>query len=217
MSRWFFIGSAALAAVLAGLIWRMAHSSVSEKLFESQTRPSEAGPLCPWREPEADLKNFFPTATRYDAEIRILSGLRLELAARLGRAPTGDENTLRLYRIYAGQTVIGTVLTGRVKGEFGAIEVVVAVDANQRVGHLRLQRLREPEPVARVLQSPEWRQAFVGKGAESSWRLGTDLPEVPREARRSAEAVVQSVRSQLVLLAAAESALEAKPGALHHN
>jgi hypothetical protein len=171
--------------------------------------------MCPWREPESDMKAFFPNATGYSVETSILSGQRLELAARLGRTPTGDENALRTYCIHQGQCPLGVVLTRRVKGDLGAIEVVMAVNTNQQICGLRLQRLREPETCAAALQNPDWLRSFDGQRAGSSWRLGTEIPEVPAEAHTSAEAIVDGVRSSLILLAAASQtrSLTARP---HH-
>jgi len=161
------------------------------------------------------MKMFFPGATGYTTETRILSGQRLELAARLGRTPTGDENALRVYSIHQEQTPLGVVLTRRVKGDLGVIEVVLAVNPSQQICGLRLQRLREPEATAAALQSSEWLRSFDGKRADSSWQLGKEIPDVPADARTSAEAIVDGVRSSLILLAA-ENDARGLPATPHH-
>jgi hypothetical protein len=217
MSKKVLIGACALVLVLAALGWRIKESlPATEVLFEGRNRPPSAAPLCPWREPENDLKVLFPEATRYGVETHILSGRRLELAEHLGRAPTGDENALHVYRIYQDQTPLGTVLTRRVKGAFGAIELVLGVGADEKVCGLRLQRLREPETIANALRNPEWLHSFYGNQAESSWKRGGDIPEVVPEARPSAEAVIDGVRCSLILLAAAERAGTNRITAPHH-
>lgn len=216
MLRWILPGAGALALILAVVSWRSG-SSPTEPVFDPQVRPPPAAPLCPWREPESDLQSFFPDATRHEVETRILSGRRVELAERLGRAPTGDENTLHVWRIHRGNVVVGWVLTRRVKGEHGAVELVVAVDREERIRGLRLQRLREPESIARALQNPEWLRSFEGKRAGHAWKLGSDVPEVPAEARASAAAVVEGVRSLLVLLEASGEGRPAKPDAGPHH
>ena len=100
MSRLVIFGAGA-AVLLAVVGWRITEvSNTSERPFEGKNKLPQAAPLCPWREPDADLKLLFPIATRYELETRILSGLRVELAERLGRVPTGDENALHVYRIY---------------------------------------------------------------------------------------------------------------------
>jgi hypothetical protein len=172
-------------------------------LFEPQIESIQSAPLCPWREPTQDLKSFFATATRYEAETHILSGMRLQLVSSLGRLPRGDENALHIYRIYAQQIPLGVVLTQRVKGAYGAIELVLGVDPDGKVCGVRLQRNREPDSVATVLQRPEWLGSFVGKQATDPWKLGEDIPAVGEEARISADAIAQGARSVLVLLQAA--------------
>lgn len=218
MSKPVILFAAVLILVVGGIIWRINESSSAPELpFESKIKPPQASPLCPWREPEADLELFFPSATRYEIETHILSGLRLELAERLGRAPTGDENALQLHRVYHEQSPLGTVLTRRVKGTYGAIELVLAVANDERLCGLRLQRLREPATVESALQDPEWRGSFKGKGSDNSWKIGHDIPEVPAEARASAEAIVDGVRSLLILLAAADHPRSRVPVAAPHH
>jgi hypothetical protein len=217
MPRPVIFGAAALALLLAVVAWRISDSSSSESPFEPKTKPPQAAPLCPWRDPANDLKRFFPNATRYEPETRILSGQRLELAERLGRVPTGDENTLHIYRCYEEQAPLGSVLTRRVKGAYGAIELVLAVGTNGHVRGLSLQRLREPEPIAAALQNPDWLRSFDGERSDSSWNLGRDIPEVVPEARASAEAIVDGVRSLLILLATSDESRSQSPVAARHH
>jgi hypothetical protein len=217
MRRLLFVGALILAVSLAIFGWRNFGSSSLETLTESKIRPPEAAPLCPWREPEADLKAFFPEATRYQVETRILSGLRPELTERLGRSPTGDENALRVYRAYRSETPLGSILTRRVKGEYGAIELVLATDMNRSVRGVRLQRLREPDSIASALENTNWLNSFVGKRAEDPLRLGADLPNVPAEAKGSAGALVDGVKSLLILCATADQGQVPTPAETHHH
>ena len=204
MSRPIAFWGGTMALVLAVAAWRISESSRAPEIpFETENRPPSLAPLCPWREPDNDLKLFFPDATRYELETRLLSGRRLELAERLGRIPTGDENALRVHPVYRGQTPLGMVLTRRVKGEFGAIELVLAIGTNQQVCGLRLQRLREPAASSAALQDSQWLRSFVGKRADSSWQPEREVPDLPAEARVSARAIVDGVRSVLILLATA--------------
>jgi hypothetical protein len=214
MSRAVVFGICGAALVL-GIAGRRIHESrtAAELPFETKNQPQTAAPMCPWREPANDLNLFFPEATGYQVETRILSGLRLQLAQRLGRAPTGDENALRVYRVYRRETPVGAVLTRRVKGVNGAIEIVMGVNASQEVCGVRLQRLREPEEIAASLQNPQWLQAFEGKCDNASWQLGNGIPEVTEAARGSAVAIVDGVRSSLILLATSSGA---SGGPKHH-
>jgi hypothetical protein len=217
MARTVLFGIGALVALSAVVGWRLAQSPTTETVVESQVRPPEAAPLCPWREPQRDLEQLFPTATRYETETHILSGQRLELAQRLGRPPSGDENALHLYSVYGAQTALGTIVTRRVKGACGAIELVLAADINHQVCGLLLQRLREPEPIARALQNPDWLHSFNGKGADAALQLGRDIPEVPPQARTSAQAVAEGVRSALILLDTAERTPPSQTAEAQHH
>lgn len=193
-----------LALVLGGATYLALSPSPDEAPFEPRSTRIETAPLCPWRQPAEDLRVLFPEATRHQAETRILSGLRIDLAQQLGRTPTAEENSLQLHRVYHDQQLLGTVLMRRVKGEFGAIEVVLGVRADGRVQGVRLQRLREPEAVAAALQNPEWLGTFRGRTLADRWMLGNEIPDVPVGARADAQAVVEGVRSLLVLLETAQ-------------
>ena len=217
MQRLVLLGAFALLAFGSFMAWRASDRSPVETISNSLAVPPEAAPLCPWREPETDMKAFFPAATDHRSELRILSGLRAELAQQLHRQPTGDDNALRLNRIYRGDTRLGAILTRRVKGECGAIELVVAINNDGAVQGLRLQRLREPESTAAALEDPHWLAAFAGKRASALWQMGIDLPLVCAPARPSATAIIDGVRTVLILADTAEHASKARLAAVHHH
>jgi hypothetical protein len=185
-------------------------TAVAANATEHIHRPSAVGGppsvgLVPWRDPRGDMARFFAGATGHESETRILSHRSLELAERLGRPPVGDDLLLRLYRVYrekpgasAKQRVSGAILVQRVRGEHGAIEVVLAVSPEGKVRGARLQRAREPGEVMDALTGG-WLRAFTGKSARDSWRVGTDLPAVPLPARASADAVAVGARTALIL------------------
>lgn len=154
--------------------------------------------MCPWREPDRDLRLFFPGAATYRTDVLILSRLRTQIIRQLGPHTPLESNALYLYRIQQGPTPRGTVLVRRTAGRFGAMEVVVALDRRGRIIGVRLQRHREPLVVASILTSPHWLGAFRGKTAASRWKIGEDIPAVPAEARVSAEAMVRAVRALLI-------------------
>jgi hypothetical protein len=164
--------------------------------------------LCPWRNPEADMHRFFPGAVGMHEETLILSGLRLQAATRLGRAPTGEENALRLYRIGAEGGPRGVILTRRIRGDAGVIELVLAIDPAGRVAGSRIQRLREPDSVAAVLQSSRVLGALGGRTASSGWAAPTLLPA---DCRDDAAAIFDGARTALTLYDVARRAPMARP------
>ncbi len=206
MKRWVLFGIALLAG-LGTLLWvRVRISREAGEVFRAPAHPPEPAPLCPWREPEQDMARFFPCADHFEAQPRILSGRFVELAKSLGRTPAPEELFIRLYRIFRGRQAVGTVLVRRVKGEFGALELVLAVGLDGQVRGLGLQRLREPPTVAAALQDPAWLASFTGKSASNCWRLGEGIPSVRDEAAASAQTLIEGVRAALILLSAAETA-----------
>ena len=162
--------------------------------------PQTSAGLCPWRAPEEDRRRFFPTSTASRDETLVLSRQRIELQKRLGRMPGADDNALIVHRILAPEGSPGVIITRRVRGECGLIELVLAADARGRVIGARIQRHREPAATASALLSESWLGAFHGKDSRSSWQLGTDIPSVPPDARVSAEAIAKATGTALILL-----------------
>lgn len=196
-----FLGVSALGLMAIVLIRHRLAGTFEEPLRLVTAERVEGAPLCPWREPAAAVGILFPEAQstfRDETEVRILSGLRPELARRLGRPPTAEENALQIHRIHAGPQHLGDVLVRRVKGAHGAIELVLAVTADHRVRGFVLQRQREPEEIAAALLDPGWAARFRGRNAAG---LGTDelLGGLPEAARASAVAIRDGVFALLVL------------------
>jgi hypothetical protein len=204
------LAGAAAALLLMGIWWARPRDAGTPSHVHSSASRVETAPLCPWREPARDLRAYFHGATGTREETLILSHLRVALIDELGRPLTAEEMVLRPQRVLRGEKVIGTVLVRRVKGEYGAIELVLAVDPAGSVRGLRVQRHREPEPVAAALIAPGWLASFQGKTADSQLQPGEDLPRVSSETRTSLTAVADGVRSLLILLRAAEQ--RGRPG-----
>lgn len=168
----------------------------------------EGAPMCPWRNPAADVSAWFTNANRSDAEIQILSGLRPEMTKKLGRTPTADENALHIHRIWRDTDLLGEVAVRRVKGESGAVELVVAFGPDGLIRGVRVQRSRETAAVSAALDEA-WLSGFRGKSGADPLLPGTDLPSVPAYAATTAAAMAEGVRSLLVL-----HDLAASPGAV---
>lgn len=210
---WFFGGAAVL---VVAIVWRVSQRATDvETVFEPPSRVVEPAPMCPWRAPESDLKLFFPGADQWQIETRILSGKRPELEQRLGRPPAADENVLPLHRVFCRKELAGTVLTRRAKGEHGAIEIVLAVNPDQSIKGIRFQRLREPPAIAEALSSETWLHAFRGRKLSMNWNGASGIPLLAPQAKASGAAVVEAVRSLLILLAAAEQSEIQRPGHRH--
>ena len=158
----------------------------------------EGVPMCPWRHPREDCARWFPEANHAEAEIQILSALRAEMAERLGRPPSAEDNARHVHRVLAGPRCLGEVVVQRVRGDSGALEVVVGLDPDGSVLGVRLQRSREPAPVLSAVEG-QWLGSFRGRKVGEALRIGVDLPLVPPEARPTAEAIQSAIRKVLIL------------------
>lgn len=187
---------ALLALAVAGWVWW--RGKPPEAPFEPALDLREPDLLCPWREPDADLRAFFPGADRTETLTRILSGQRIELAARLGRAPTPDENIIRIHQVWRGSERLGSVLVRRTKGGYGVIEIVLAINPNDRVAGLRVQRHREPPAIAAALLDPAWLDRFRSVGTTDP-PLEAAVGALPEAAKVSGRAIAGGVHALLVL------------------
>ena len=210
------VGGGITIAAMAIVVWWLREASHDiPSVFQPSTRLIEPAPVCPWREPETDAQFFFPGANRHFTEKRILSGVRVELAKRLNRQPDAEENTLTVHHVYQDSRALGIVLARRVKGEHGAIEIVLAVTIRGEVHGVRLQRLREPPAVADALQDASWLAKFKGRTSSHGWEKD-DLLDLPPGARDSALVIREGIRSLLILLAVSESPRVPSTGRPHH-
>lgn len=166
----------------------------------------ERSPICPWRDPDRDLRLLFPEATMRVADTRVVSGVMSDLQRKLGRPLEPDENPLRIFRARTAESQLGSVVVRRVKGEHGGIEIVTAVDRHGRVAGVLIQSHREPARIASTITNASWLGSFRGKTADAQVRTGEDLPQVAVEAQTSARAIAEGVRAQLLVLRAAETA-----------
>ncbi len=214
MRRSLLFGSLAAVAAGAGILGRTALSPTREPVFESASQPPALAPLCPWRNPEADLPILFPGATRYAVEDRVLSGLRPELARRLGRLPTGDENVLQVYRVYRAEEPVGELVTRRVKGTFGAIELVIAADNVRRLKGILIQRMRESQAVGDALLAVDWPRWWRLSGPVTSSLPEGLMSSLPPDARASAAAILEGTHASLILLSVSDAAV-ASPATAH--
>ena len=175
---------------------------VAPRAFAARAEQASSG-LCPWRNPEADLRRFFPTANETRDQTLILSGKRLKVASMLGREPTAEENAILIHQVLRSGNLLGAIVTRRVRGESGVIEIVLALERDGKVIGSKIQRLRENEAVTGELKSEAWLNSFRGKIASDAWKLGEDIPNISEQSRSSAEAILQECRVTLILFGVA--------------
>ncbi len=163
-------GKLALVLTLLGSIAAVLYITRSSRepntIFEPDIRPVEAGTPCPWRDADMDLTNWFPGATKYEVRDFVLSAKRLQLQKRLGRSVRPDEMALHCYPVLSNDIQIGLVLTRRLKGEHGAIEVALALVPDHKIHRLKIQRIREPAEIVDALEKCDLEQQLDNKSVK---------------------------------------------------
>lgn len=154
--------------------------------------------LCVWRKPDQDIKAFFPGADTYRTDFRTLGSKRAAIEKRLGVKLDPDETEFKFYRVLDGGKQVGTILTHLGKGQYGAIEVVVALDNAGKVKGVQIQRDRERARAA--LRGAAFLNQFAGKTVRDALAVGKDIKPAAKGAEKSSQTVAFSVKKLLVLL-----------------
>ena len=149
----FLLGAAAAA-------WILFAPRETHTVYDPPIKQIEPASPCPWRDAGEDMTNWFPGATEHSSLDLVLSGKSPELQQTLGRRLLPEEMALHTYPVLSNHVHLGTVLTRRLKGEHGGIEMALALDTNRQVKALKVQRIREPEHVVRALEQYNLNQRF---------------------------------------------------------
>jgi len=153
--------------------------------------------LCVWRKPDEDIKKFFPGADTYKTEVKKPSkSQKAAIEKRLGAKLDSDEQEFKIYRIIDNKKTIGTILTHLGKGQYGAIEIVTALDNDGKVKGVGIQRDREKKRAE--LRSDKFLGQFKGKTVKDPVKTGKDIKAVPG-AEKSSETVAFSVKKLLII------------------
>lgn len=148
--------------------------------------------LCVWRKPDQDIKKFFPGAETYKTDYKKPSSSeKSAIEKRIGTKLDSDESEFKFYRIMKDDKKVGTILTHLGKGQYGAIEVVVALDNSAKVKGVDIQRDREKKRAE--LRSDKFLGQFKGKDKDDPIKTGKDIKPV-EGAEKSSETVAFSVR-----------------------
>ncbi|MGC8668190.1 MAG: hypothetical protein ACP5VE_08770 [Chthonomonadales bacterium] len=200
-----YLAAAAVVVVAAWAIVAIGNlGKPAEVLNAVHHDDAQVPSICPWRDPERDLRAFFGPGVSYSTEILVLSRARAWLVKAIGPTAELPANVLYVRRVRRGDAFVGSIVTGRAPGRFGAVEVVVGVDPKGRIIGVRIQRSREVGASGRLLASGKWLAAFAGKSAQDAFRPGADLPAASPGAEDTARAVSAEIRALLLELYAAE-------------
>lgn len=158
-----------------------------------------AAALCVWRNPDADIREFFGSGSYRTVVVRV-GAKKAEIERRIGQPLDPDENEMRFWPIIKNGKRVGTVASHLGKGDYGAIEVVMAIEdppnGPARIKNIKIQRDRERYREA--LRSRAFLNQFIGKTAASPLRVGQDIKAAHSGAVKSSQVVALSVKKQLV-------------------
>ncbi|MHB8054748.1 MAG: hypothetical protein ACYDH3_05830 [Candidatus Aminicenantales bacterium] len=128
---------------------------------------------CELNDPDRDVKRFFPESTGYKTEYVSVarqggSALLAKIEARLGEPFKGLFETIdvsyTLYRIYKGSELIGYIHGVNQKGQYGGIQVFLALDREGKIRAFYLQKITNQS--AAFLRDPAFGKQFIGLGLE---------------------------------------------------
>ncbi len=169
---------------------------------------------CDLNDPDRDVARLFPGSTGFKTRyvsIKQSGGQPLleKIEARLGDKFKGLYETIdvpyTLYDIYKDKEVIGYIHGVNQKGEYGGIQVFLALDKAGAVKSFYIQKLTSR--VAKDLRSKEFGAQFEGLALKDfsgyDPRKAAGAPEkikAPAKAGRDFAAVLRAVKKNLILL-----------------
>jgi len=156
--------------------------------------------LCVWRQPDSDIAGIFGSGSYKTVFMDINDALKVKVEKRLGFSLDPDETQFKYFPVFKGTKRVGTVMTHAGKGQFGAIEVVVAVvagDSGPVIKEVRIQRDREKAKAA--LRSKEFLGQFQGLGLNDPFKVGDDIKTAAQGADKASQAVATAARKLLVV------------------
>jgi hypothetical protein len=156
--------------------------------------------LCVWRQPDTDISGIFGSGSYKTVFADITDAQRQKIEKRLGFALDADETQFKYFPVFKGKQRVGTVMTHAGKGQFGAIEVVVAViegDSGPVIKEVRIQRDREKAKAA--LRGKEFLGQLKGKGLNDKFKIGDDLKTAAPGADKASQAVATAARKLLIV------------------
>ncbi len=160
--------------------------------------------ICVWRDPEKTMVKVFPAARNYKTRIERIPEANLRaLEKKHGLAWDEGEMTyipksgFHFYEILdAKNATLGIIVALAGKGDYGAIEIVMGLDAKGKVLHVYIQRIRERR--AKDLRDAAFLNQFLGKGMGDMAALKKSFKPITG-AEAPSEAVRSPVEKMLVL------------------
>ncbi|HCU35755.1 MAG TPA: hypothetical protein DGT21_09940 [Armatimonadetes bacterium] len=155
--------------------------------------------LCVWRNPDSDIKELFGGGS-YRTVLVNVGNKKTQIEQAIGTTLDADETQLRFWPVIKDGKRVGTMAAHLGKGDYGAIEVLVAIveppGGPAKIKAVKIQRDRERHREA--LRSSTFLGQFQGKQAASALRVGVDIQPAHPSAVRASKVVALSAKKMLV-------------------
>ncbi len=124
---------------------------------------------CDLNDPDRDVKRLFPESTGYKTLYVSIAqkggeGLLRQIEERLGDRFQGLYETIdvpyTMYQVFRGQELIGYIHGVNQKGQYGGIQVFLALDLQGTIRAFYFQKLTSRQ--AKILREPEFGKQFLG-------------------------------------------------------
>jgi len=159
-------------------------------LFSLAAPPLFPAVGCDLNDPDRDVKRLFPESTGYKTLYVSVSqkgggALLREVERRLGDGFKGLYETIdvpyTMYQIFRGQDLIGYIHGVNQKGQFGGIQVFLALDLEGNIRAFYFQKLTSRQ--AGSLRSPEFGRQFVGLNLKDFYVYDVVSGQAPADSR----------------------------------
>jgi hypothetical protein len=138
-------------------------------LFYLVASPVFAAVGCDLNDPDRDVKRLFPESTGYKTLYVSIAqkggeALLRQVEARLGDRFQGLYETIdvpyTMYQVFRGQEIIGYIHGVNQKGQYGGIQVFLAVDLEGKIRAFYFQKLTSQH--AKSLRDAKFGEQFIG-------------------------------------------------------
>lgn len=156
--------------------------------------------VCVWRDPERTMSKLFPAAKDYKTvtkKIKKETAQKIEALAgvRLDETERAEFNYYDITGTVGSKTQkVGTVLALAGAGDYGAIEVVIGLDNDEKIVGAYIQRMRERS--GDKLRSEEFLGQFKSKTVKDPIAIGNDIKPVS-EAKTASQAITVAIKKML--------------------
>lgn len=155
--------------------------------------------LCVWRNPDSDIKELFGSGS-YRTVLVNVGSKRAAIEQAVGTKLDSDETQLKFWPVIQNGKRVGTMASHLGKGDYGAIEVLVAIvdppNGPAKIKAVKIQRDRERYREA--LRSSAFLGQFQGKQSASALSVGVDIQPADPGAVKASRVVALSAKKMLV-------------------